>query len=146
MPPSDAVNQDAERSGRGRVALLVAADGRLGMASELRGVHGLELVTAATTGDLVAMVLAGAAEAVALDPELGEGWPVDTAEQVTRSLRASVPVVIVCRSQEDAEQIEHRVGGGGTTSVVLGDRSSGHGLAASVKGLIAVHRARVERP
>lgn len=132
-----------------RLALLASRDGELGTTRSLSGMAGLELVIARSVSDLLARAVpegadAVAIDAVAIDPELGEGWPADTAERVVTELAARVPVAILCRSREDAEQIEHRVAST-AVSVLLEERCSPRQLVAHLEGLIAGHRGRAPR-
>lgn len=121
-----------------RAALLTLADGGLGLARHLRGAAGLEIVAAAAVEDLVEAARHGGADLVVLDPELTCGWPVDAAEAVARGLGGSVPLVVLCHSREDAEQIEHRVGRHAT--VLLLDGSGAEELPAILAGLVAQRR------
>lgn len=127
-----------------RLALLASRDGELGTTRSLSGMPGLELVIARSVSDLLTRAVPEGADAVAIDPELGEGWPADTAERVVTELAARVPVAILCRSREDAEQIEHRVASA-AVSVLLEERCSPRQLVAHLEGLISGHRGRAPR-
>jgi hypothetical protein len=124
------------------VGLLMAGDGALGAAASLREAPGVKLVAAGTVTDLAASARAGHVDAVAVDPELGTGWPVDTAEQAVNTLPADVAIGIVCRSHDDAEQIEHRVAAAAAANVriVLGDPCDAQQLVTILKGLLAAQQ------
>jgi len=134
------------KQGTFRVGLLMAGDGALGAVASLREAPGVKLVAAGTVTDLAASARAGHVDAVAVDPELGPGWPVDTAEQAVNTLPADVAIGIVCRSHDDAEQIEHRVAAAAANvKVVLGDPCDARQLVAVLKGLLAAKAARGSR-
>jgi hypothetical protein len=130
------------RRGTFRVGLLMAGDGALGAVASLREAPGVKLVAAGTVTDLAASARAGRVDAVAVDPELGTGWPVDTAEQAVNTLPADVAIGIVCRSHDDAEQIEHRVAAAANVTIVLGDPCDAQQLVTILKGLLAAQSTR----
>lgn len=124
-----------------RVVLLTAADGGLGTAGHLIQHPELEIVATASLPDLVRAAQGTSADAVVLDPELGDSWPVDTAEAVVGAPQRSLPVMLLCRSQVDAEQIKHRLGPLPGTLLLLASEHDGKALVAALRGLVALARA-----
>lgn len=100
------------------------------------------LVAAGTITDLVAKARAGDVEAVAVDPELGTGWPVDNAEWAVKALPSEVAVGIVCRSADDAEQIEHRVAAAANVRVLLANQCNVQQLVTVLTGLLTARSIR----
>ena len=97
--------------------------------------------------DLLALVRDGDFAAVVVDPDLGQGWAVTTAEQIVSSVSGLVPVVLVCRHDHDAQVIQQRLAGP-TVIAMLAEQLTAEQLAAAVAGAIAAHaeRSRAIRP
>ena len=94
-----------------RVAVLTDPQGALGTAALLLEADGVHLMPAASLARLLAIVAAGEAQVAVVDPELGQAWPTEAAEQAVSELLARAPLIFICRVEHDAELIEQRVGG-----------------------------------
>lgn len=123
-------------SGRSKPGLTVAVlEAGSGLAG-LLATAGAEVRPAAEIDQLVELVKAGGVEAVVVDPELPEGWPVDIAERAVEQFGERVPVAVVCRSRRDADMIGHRLVGRGA-AVLTRDGLSSVRLAAILTGEVA---------
>lgn len=124
-----------------RVVVLADAEGSLGAASMLLEVPGISITEVRTAKQLVQLVRGGGIAAAVLDPELGEGWPADTAEQVVNGIQDLVPLILVCRCAADASLLASRNARFGVT-VLQADALTSVRLDAVVKGAVAAHDAR----
>ena len=89
-PPEDAGTAHAIR-----IATLVGADGSLGTTALLLEVPSLDTVEAPSVSELLSLVRRGGITAVVIDPDLGQGWTVDTAQQVVTGVGELVPVTLL---------------------------------------------------
>lgn len=124
-----------------RVGALKAVDGSLGTTAMLLKLADLMTAEAVSVSTLVDLARNGSIAAVVVDPEMGEGWPIDTVEQIVNELRDSAPVIMVCGNEHDAEIIEKRIAKSGLTML----RHTGltaEKLAAAVRGAVAAHSVR----
>lgn len=55
------------------------------------------------------LLLQGAIDAVVVDPELPEGWPITVSRQVAELADGVAPLIIVCRNDLDEQQIASHV-------------------------------------
>lgn len=140
----DSIKQSESGTGAAHalhVGCLIGADGSLGTAAMLLEAKGLKVEEAPSVDALLALAKSGSIQAVAVDPELADGWPVDAAERLTAALRAGVPLVVICRSDQDAQIIQQRVARPGVSILQL-ERHSVEQVVAIIRGLIAAHGAR----
>lgn len=115
-----------ERSGGGTsLADLLLSAGQEGAAFRVDAVDSLDR--------LLERAGQGAFEAILLAPELAEGWPVSNADSVMDALAGRVPLVIVCRSPQDAAVIGSR-GDRDDVVVLVRERLNGAELAAVLRG------------
>ena len=124
-----------------RVVVLANVDGSLGAATMLLEVPGISITEVRTAKELVQLVRGGGIAAAVLDPELGGGWPVDTAEQVVNGIQDLVPLILVCRCTADAVLLASRTSRSGAT-VLRAEALTWVRLDAVVKGTVAAHDAR----
>src|SRR4051794_22014592 len=85
---------DAGTTPATRIATLVGADGALGATALLLEVPGLDIVEASSVAELLSLVRAGGIAAVVVDPDLGQVWTVDTAQQVVTGVGDLAPVTL----------------------------------------------------
>ena len=133
--------QHADTGPASRIGILTGSDGSLGVSVMLLDVAGLAAVEARSVTELQALVRGGGVAAVVMDPELGDGWPVDVAEQAAGAMGEQVPVVLLCRHAHDAHVIQQRVSST-TVAVLVSGQFHADQLKSIIKGAIAVHRAR----
>lgn len=124
-----------------RLGALKGTDGSLGTAALLLEVAGVTAVEAMSVPDLVDLARSGGVAAVVVDPELGDGWPIDTAEQIATALRDNAPVIVVCGNSHDAKILEQRIGGSGVY-VLQHSGLTAQQLIDIVKGAVAAHSTR----
>lgn len=123
------------------IGILINADGALGIAAMLIDAADLTTIEAESVLALTGLAQSGSVDAVVLDPELGDGWPIDIAEQVAVAVRGIRPLIVVCRQAHDAQLIKGRTAG--NSVFVLHDAGlTPEKLIAVVKGAIATHQAR----
>lgn len=124
-----------------RLGALKGADGSLGTAALLLEVAGVTTVEVVSVPALVDLARNGSIAAVVIDPELGDGWPIDTAEQIATALRDNAPVIVVCGNSHDAEILEQRIGRSGAC-VLQHAGLTAQQLVDIVKGAVAAHSTR----
>ena len=124
-----------------RVGILTGGDGSLGTAALLLEVAGLATVEARSVTELQALVRDSGIAAVVVDPELGDGWAVETAETVAAAIGGRLPVMLLCRHAHDAQVIQQRVAGP-AISVLLHEELTAEQLATIIKGAIAAQGVR----
>ncbi len=98
-------------------------------------------VACASVAELRALVDNGSIDAVLVDPEVDDAWPLDIAAEIMRSIGPKMPTLFICRTERDAQLIESRVlkiGG----IVVRYDQASTESVGAIVRGDLAKRRAR----
>ncbi len=140
VPPSQP-NSDAGVAASLRVTALVGADRSLGTAALLLEAPGLSVSEAASLWELLELARGGSVAAIVADPEQGEGWTVDVAEQIVIQAQGVVPVTLICRHAADAQLIEQRVNRQ-EVSVLLHEGLTAQQLGSIVAGAVAMHRAR----
>lgn len=126
--------------------MLLAAGNDLGVLAPFLGSAEIELTVVNGVPELIEAARRQPPDVVLLDPELGQAWPVDLAETVVQALGEQVPVIVTCRSREDARHIEHRLGPHAATVLPILDGGDAHELLSGLRGLIAAQRRRAAPP
>ena len=144
---SDPANTDPKAPGDNatssqlRIATLVGPDGTLGAAELLRQTPGIQVVEASSLSALLELVRASTIAAVVADPEQGEGWPANTADQIVAQVRDLVPIILICRGKADATLMEQRLAGPGVR-IALHEALTPKLLAEVIAGMSAAHQTR----